>query len=73
MCLALLSGYPEEARQYNLFLFYLLPVLALYGFVRMVWYIMKGTKMRGIYADLPVWVSVALLLIFDVYRNIVGC
>ena len=48
-------------------------MLAFYGFVRMVWYIMKGTKMKGIYADLPVWVFVALLLLFDVYRNIVGC
>lgn len=73
MCLALLSDYPEAARQYNLLLFYLLPVLALYGFVRMAWYIMKGTKMRGVYAELPVWVSVALLLAFGVYRNIVGC
>lgn len=73
MCLALLSGYPETARQYNLLLFYLLPALALYGFVRMVWYIMKGTKMRGVYADLPMWGSVVLLLAFAVYRNIVGC
>lgn len=69
-----MESYGEIGRvPVNLLLFYLLPVLALYVFVRMVWYIMKGTKMRGIYADLPVWVSVALLLIFDVYRNIVGC
>lgn len=73
MCLALLSGHPEAARRYNLLLFYLLPVLALYGFVRIAWYIIKGTQMRGVYANLPIYASVVLLLVFGVYRNIAGC
>ncbi len=73
MCLAVLSGNFSLARQENVFLFYMLPLLGFFWGINSIKYIITGRYLDKNKTDILLWMAVVGLLIFGVYRNIFGC
>lgn len=73
LCVEILSGNLEEAKKMNILLFYLLPVLCIWGLIISGHYIVTGKRFNQKIVDVIAWMAVMLLLGFGVYRNIVGC
>jgi hypothetical protein len=73
MCLAILSGDLSAAKKENILLFYLLPLLGAWWMIRQTYYLTIGRMMRGRFLNGLAWCVVVLLMLFGIYRNIVGC
>ena len=73
LCIGVLSGNLEEAKKVNVLLFYLLPILTIWMLVMSGYYILTGKRFNQKITDVMAWIVVVLLLVFGVYRNIVGC
>ena len=73
MCVAVLTGKMDEAREANLLLFYLLPVLIIGQIGIDSYYVLTGKRCNQKYIDIMASVAIVLLFVFGVYRNIVGC
>ena len=73
MCVAVLTGKMNEAREANLLLFYLLPVLIIGQIGIDGYYVLTGKRCNQKYIDIIASVAIVLLFVFGVYRNIVGC
>ncbi len=73
MCIDILSGDLHAARKENVLLFYMLPILCIYWFADSMKYIITGRFFDKRLTDILLWFAVIVLLLFGIYRNIIGC